>query len=100
MSDDINKLNGLPAMAQPAYKAYLAMSESKEAYFSFMLELDQKYKQGGEATIAENLKLEQLLKAHDEQVKAFNKAMESFKSMDEATRHALIAAMGGNRAAQ
>ncbi|MEX2517458.1 MAG: hypothetical protein WD572_11235 [Gammaproteobacteria bacterium] len=89
--------NELPGAAQPAYEAYLAMSASKDAYFNFMVELDQKYKQGGEASIAENLKLEQLLKAHDEKVTAFNEAMQaSMKELDDTGRNALIRAMGGN----
>jgi len=86
----------LPDEARPAYEAYLAMTESKNAYFSFMVELDQKQKNGGEITIAENLKLEQLLKAHDEKVTAFNEAMQAMKEMSETSRHALIRAMGGN----
>lgn len=94
MSDENNPAD-LPDQARPAYAAYLAMSESKNAYFSFMVELDQKQKNGEEITIAENLKLEQLLKAHDEKVAAFNEAMQSMKDMDEAARHALIRAMGG-----
>lgn len=89
--------NELPDAARPAYEAYLAMSASKDAYFNFMVELDQKYKQGGEASIAENLKLEQLLKAHDEKVTAFNEAMQaSMKELDDTGRNALIRAMGGN----
>ncbi|MCS3904404.1 hypothetical protein J2T55_002440 [Methylohalomonas lacus] len=99
MSDDPSP-DDLPPEARPAYEAYLAMSETKQAYFSFMVELDEKYKQGGEATIAENLKLEQLLDAHDEQVKAFNKAMADCKNMDAAVRNQLIAAMGGGKPGQ
>jgi len=86
----------LPAEARPAYEAYLAMSATKNAYFSFMVELDQKQKNGDEITMAENLKLEQLLKEHDEKVAAFNEAMQTMKTMDEAARHALIRAMGGS----
>jgi hypothetical protein len=85
----------LPEAARPAYSAYIAMSESKQAYFNFMVELDQKYKNGGAPTIAENLQLEQLLKAHDEKVTAFNEAMQAMKDLDETARHALIRAMGG-----
>lgn len=92
----MNKHDDLPAAARPAYEAYLAMSESKQAYFNFMVELDQKYKDGGAPTIAENLQLEQLLKAHDEKVTAFNEAMQAMKDMDETTRNALIVAMGGS----
>lgn len=82
----------LPIEIRPAYEAYLAMAETKQAYFSYMTELDQKQKNGGEITLAENLKLEQLLKEHDEKVTAFNEAMQE---MSESARHALIRAMGG-----
>ncbi len=99
MSDD-PKPDDLPAEVRPAYEAYLAMSETKQAYFSFMVELDEKYKEGGEATIAENLKLEQLLQAHDEQVKAFNETMAEARNLDEAVRNQLIAAMGGGKPGQ
>lgn len=92
----MSHFDDLPAAARPAYEAYLAMSESKQAYFTFMVGLDQKYKDGGSPTIAENLQLEQLLKAHDEKVTAFNEAMQTMKDMDEATRNALIVAMGGS----
>lgn len=85
----------LPQQARPAYDAYIAMSETKQAYFSFMVELDQKEKSGEQITLAENLKLEQLLKDHDEKVTAFNEAMQAMKDMDEASRMALIRAMGG-----
>ena len=85
----------LPAEAQPVYEAYLAMTETKHAYFSFMVELDQKQKDGGEITMAENLKLEQLLAAHDEKVNAFNEAMQQMKAMSQESREALIRAMGG-----
>lgn len=94
MSDD-PEFRDLPEQARPAYEAYLAMSETKQAYFNYMLELDQKQKSGGEISLAENLKLEQLLKDHDEKVTAFNEAMQVMKDMDEETRHALIRAMGG-----
>ncbi len=88
----------LPAEAKPAYEAYLAMTETKQAYFSFMTELDQKQKDGGEITMAENLKLEQLLAAHDEKVNAFNEAMQQMKDMSHEARDALIRAMGGTLA--
>ncbi len=95
MSDENNPAD-LPEQARPVYEAYLAMTETKNAYFSFMVELDQKQKDGGEITMAENLKLEQLLQVHDEKVNAFNEAMQSMKDMNTDARNALIRAMGGN----
>jgi hypothetical protein len=65
----------LPAEAEVAWLAYQAMGESKKIYFAFLQELDQKYDKNQSPSIAENLKLEELLKTHDVNVKAFNEAM-------------------------
>ena len=62
-------------VAESAWSAYLAMAESKRNYFSFLAELDQKYKQASGPGMAENLKLEQLLAEHNEKVKLFTRAM-------------------------
>jgi len=69
----------LPKEAQKAWDAYLAMRLSKQSYFGFLQELDQKYKEGGSPSIAENLHLEDLLKKHDGKVTAFNEAMQSIE---------------------
>ena len=53
-----------------------------------MQELDQKYDKNESPSIAENLKLEQMLKAHDEKVGAFNKAMANVE--DPSARQALM----------
>ena len=58
-----------------AWQAYQSMSTGKDAYFSLLQALDEKYRHGGNPTIAENLKLEQLLGEHDRKVKAFNQAL-------------------------
>ena len=58
-----------------AWHAYQSMSASKDDYFSLLLALDEKYKNGGEAGIAESLRLEQLLSDHDRKVKLFNQAV-------------------------
>lgn len=71
------------------------MSESKRVYFNYTVELDRKYKQGGEPSIAETLKLEQLLAEHDKKVAEFNRTMQSMKDMDIDTRNAFIRALGG-----
>ena len=60
---------------EAAWQAYQAMCASKDDYFSLLQALDEKYKNGGEPGIAESLKLEQLLSAHDKKVKLFNQAM-------------------------
>jgi hypothetical protein len=72
----------LPKEAQKAWDAYQAMGLSKQSYFGFLQELDKKYKEGGSPSIAENLRLEELLKVHDAKVAAFNEAMQAIESKD------------------
>lgn len=74
--------------AELAWQAYEAMGESKQDYFGFLQELDQKYAENESPSIAENLKLEELLKTHDERVRSFNVAMANVE--DEDARKALI----------
>jgi hypothetical protein len=66
----------LSAEAENAWRAYLAMKESKLLYFHFLQQLDQKYSKNESPSIAENLKMEQFLKTHDINVRAFNEAMQ------------------------
>lgn len=72
--------DALPDDAQKAWDAYQEMKISKHEYFSFLQELDIKYRESGEPTIAENLRLESLLKSHDDRVTTFNIAMQSITS--------------------
>ena len=58
-----------------AWQAYRSMCASKDDYFSLLQALDEKYKNGGEPGIAENLRLEKLLSEHDGKVKLFNQAV-------------------------
>ena len=74
--------------AELAWQAYQAMGESKQIYFGFLQELDQKYDKNESPSIAENLKLEDLLKAHDERVRSFNVTMANVE--EEDARKALI----------
>ncbi|HKK16448.1 MAG TPA: hypothetical protein VJ981_07050 [Gammaproteobacteria bacterium] len=69
--------NDLPAEVRAALEAYQQMGQSKTTYFSLLQELDEKYKQGGEPSIAENLQLEKFLRSHDENVAAFSEAMQA-----------------------
>lgn len=78
----------LPEEAQRAWDAYQEMGVSKKAYFGFLQEIDEKYGEGGEPTIAENLQLEKLLEAHDKKVRAFNEAMQDI--VDSETRELLV----------
>ena len=90
--------NSLPADAQIAWEAYLSMSETKTAYFSFLSEVDQKYKNGGSPTIAENLQLEKLLGIHNEAVATFNSAMQSVTDKD--AREQLLIKLTGDAGKQ
>jgi hypothetical protein len=80
--------NALSPEAKTAWLAYKAMGESKMMYFGLLQELDQKYDKNQSPSIAENLKLEQLLKAHDLNVGAFNDAMSKVEDVD--ARQALM----------
>ncbi len=68
--------------AAAAWQAYQSMSASKDAYFSLLQSLDEKYKTGGEPGIAESLKLEKLLDEHDQKVKLFNQALSAITDPD------------------
>lgn len=78
----------LPEEAQRAWKAYRDMGASKKAYFGFLQEIEEKYREGGEPTIAESLQLEKLLEAHDIKVRAFNEAMQHV--VDSEARELLV----------
>ena len=77
--------------ANIAYQAFQDMRKSKYAYFTFLQEIDVKYKTGGAPSIAENLQLEKLLGEHDKNVVAFNTAMAAVEGVD--ARNALIKLM-------
>ncbi|MDB9751502.1 hypothetical protein OAB56_00630 [Gammaproteobacteria bacterium] len=84
-------VDDLTKEAKIAYQAFQDMSISKQAYFHFLQDIDMKYKQGGSASIAENLQLEKLLGVHDKNVIAFNTAMTVVENIE--ARHALIKMM-------
>ena len=82
----------LPATAHEAWQAYLAMRDSKAAYFTLLTAIDQRSRGGGEpTTIAESLLLEKLLGAHSMSVQRFGTAMAAVT--DPAAREALIRAI-------
>lgn len=78
----------LPTDARAAWDAYLAMRDSKQAYFSLLSEIDEKYKTAGEPTAAETDRLADLLSRHDANVKAFNEAMAAIT--EPGSRQALL----------
>ena len=84
-------VDDLTKEAKVAYQAFQDMRVSKEAYFHFLQDIDIKYKQGGAASIAENLQLEKLLSAHDKNVIAFNTAMTAVEGVE--ARNTLIKMM-------
>lgn len=88
MSNDSNLTNenDLPADARTALQAYRDMSNSKIAYFSLLQEIDDANKSSKE----QEDKLAELLKVHDENVKAYHNAMhsiEDIKVRDEVIKH-------------
>lgn len=82
MSETIDREAELTEEARVAYRAFQDMSQSKQVYFSYLQELDEKYRTGGAPGIAENLQLEKLLKQHDKNVAAFNTAMSAVEDHD------------------
>lgn len=86
------EIEELSEEAKVAYQAFVDMSKSKEAYFSYLQDIDTKYKDGGGPSIAENLQLEKLLNEHDKNVLAFNTAMTAVEDID--SRNALIKLLG------
>ena len=83
-------LDPLPDAALPAWTAYESMLETKNAHFSFLEELETKYRDGGRRTLAEGRRLDQLLAAHDSQVRSFRNAVSALQQQDLAAHHALL----------
>ena len=83
-------LDPLPDSALPAWQAYEAMLKTKDAHFSFLEELEIKYRDGGRRTFAEGRRLELLLAEHDAQVRAFRSSVSALQQEDLAAHHALI----------
>jgi hypothetical protein len=65
----------LSEAAQIAQRAFIDMSDSKEAHFNRLTALDKIYESGGIPSLAENLELEKLLANHDKNVMAFKTAI-------------------------
>ena len=80
----------LAQAALPAWQTYEAMLRTKAAHFSMLEELEEKYRHAGQRTLAEGVRLEQLLQAHDRQVKAFRQALSQLQRCDLAAHQALI----------
>jgi hypothetical protein len=83
----------LPDAAGPAWRAYCAMLASKDAHFGFLAELDRKVKDGGQRTLAEAARLQQLLAEHNDCVKAFATVVKALAVESPAAHSAFVAAL-------
>lgn len=84
----------LPEAAGAAWRAYCAMLSSKDAHFGYMETLNAKYERGGNRTLAEGARLQQLLAEHDRCVTAFTAEMRALKTTDAAAHGQLVTAIG------
>ncbi len=78
----------LPAEALPAWGIYREMEETKREHFELLCEInDRREQSGAPPTLAESLRLEELLARHDQKVKAFRLCiMELSENAPEAHR--------------
>ncbi len=90
MNDETTTLSDV---AQAALAAYENMAQSKYGYYSHLQMIEEKYKDGGNATEEEDDALGKLLLAHDKCVTEFNQAMEKITDADD--RMVLIKCMSG-----
>ena len=80
----------LPETAEHAWHAYEEMLGSKTAHFSYLQQLEDKYRHGGQRSLAEGAHLNQLLAAHDARVKAFRLAITELSQLDLSAHQTLI----------
>ncbi|MGR9089606.1 MAG: hypothetical protein ACU85U_03380 [Gammaproteobacteria bacterium] len=66
------------------------MLDSKSAHFGFLESLAEKYRHGGQRTLAEQARLANLLDEHDRQVTAFTAAMKQLSADAPEARDALL----------
>ncbi|MDH3218758.1 MAG: hypothetical protein OEO19_04415 [Gammaproteobacteria bacterium] len=79
----MQSLDDLSEAGKVAYQAFLDMSHSKAAHFSYLEAIETIYRDGGVPSAAENLELEKLLASHDKNVLAFRTAMAAVTDHDE-----------------
>ena len=84
-------VDSMPAAAESAWKAYLAMEKSKEAHFNLLEKLDGKYRDNGSYTLYEQTQLSRLLNEHNERVTSFGRLTKTLQTTDLAAYQALIA---------
>ncbi len=69
------------------------MLNSKDAHFSYLEALDRRYKTGGQRTLAEIARLEDLLAVHDRCVAAFAGAMRELGDANAEAHAQLVSAI-------
>lgn len=75
------------------------MLASKDAHFGFLAQLDRKVKDGGQRTLAEAARLQQLLAEHSDCVKAFASVVKTLAVEQPQAHAALVATLASlNRA--
>ena len=79
----------LPEAALPAWQAYKDMERSKRKHIDLLTRIEQRERHGGPRTIAEQVRLDRLLEAHDEAVLRFRRAMQALAS-DKAAHGAFL----------
>lgn len=81
----------LPLEALPAWRVYCEMGETKQDHFELLSEINARREQGGAPpTLAESLRLEELLKRHDHKVKAFGLCIKELKETVPEAYKALV----------
>ena len=80
----------MPAEARPAWDAYLAMEQSKQAHFNALQSLEVKHREGDRHTLAETANLAGLLAEHDERVQRFRRLTKELQITDLVAYQSLI----------
>lgn len=90
MTGEPPESDSLPPAAADAWRAYRSMLDSKSAHFGFLESLVEKYRHGGQRTLAEQARLANLLDEHDRRVTNFTAAMKQLATDAPQAREALI----------
>lgn len=72
----------IPPAAEPAWRAYLAMLESKDAHFAALEAINRAREQGRQPSLAETAHVAGLLERHDACVAGFRDAMTALEDAD------------------
>ncbi len=81
----------LPVEALPAWQVYGEMEETKRHHFELLSEINERREQGGPPpSLAESLRLEELLERHDRKVKAFRLCIKELKENAPEAHKALV----------